>query len=187
MTTKKLAWGGEIGCEGGPVLVANLEDFEHWLGSEPFAPSRATELHFWSQFTSDLPEEWLPTGTTGHQYLASSDRSWICCSSAGRELWLNAAMGADHVHRFGQGAMGYLWSAGPGLVRINIEEARDSLLLTQVEFADDEMDAQRAYEYALKAGMNSAEPGTQYRVASGPVVVAWSPNSARDLSNIPTI
>lgn len=219
MYLKKLAWNGEIGCEGGPVLVANLDDFEQWFGSEPFAPSMATELHYWSQFTSDLPEEWRPTGAAGHQYLASSDPAksreslmdllverwpgtlfqrgdgtWRATRPDGRTL--NAAlapdseydsatrdMGADHVHRFGQGGMGYLWSASPGLVRIDVDEKRDFLLLTQIEFANDERDVQKAHDYALAANLLSDKPGTQYRVTSGPVVVAWSPNSVRDVSN----
>ncbi len=75
MNTKKLAWSDEIGCEGGPVLVANLDDFEHWRGSDPLDSSRATELHYWSPFTSELPEQWHPSGPTGHQYLASANPS----------------------------------------------------------------------------------------------------------------
>jgi hypothetical protein len=37
MSTEQIIWSSEIGCEGGTVLVANLEDFNQWCGSEPFA------------------------------------------------------------------------------------------------------------------------------------------------------
>lgn len=218
MNTKKLAWSEEIGCEGGPVLVANLDDFEHWCGSDPFDSSRATELHYWSPFTSELSEQWHPNGPNGHQYLASAnpsktrealmsmllrlwpgttidrnDGTWRATRPDGRIL--NAALspdseydrairnlGADGVYRFGSDAIGYLWSAAPGTVRIDIDEQRDFLLLSQVEFADDEVEAQRGHEHALRADWCHASPGTQYRVTLGPVVVAWSPNSARDIS-----
>lgn len=218
MNAKKVAWSNEIGCDGGPVIVANLDDFRHWHGCEPFDASRATELHYWSPFTSELPEEWRPNGPTGHQYLASanpsetreilmsvlcklwpgtdvdrSDGTWCAIRPDGRIL--NAALspeseydrairhlGDDAIHRFGNDAIGYLWSASPGMVRINVDEKRDFLLLSQVEFADDDADAERAYSHALSADCCDAAPSNQYRVTSGPVVVAWSPNSARDMS-----
>ncbi len=218
MNTKKLAWSDEIGCEGGPVLVANLDDFEHWRGSDPLDSSRATELHYWSPFTSELPEQWHPSGPTGHQYLASAnpsetreklmstllnhwpgttvdrtDGTWRAIRPDGRIL--NAALspdseydsatrnlGDDGIHCFGSGAIGYLWSVAPGMVRINIDEKRDFLLLSQVEFADDDVGAQKAHEHALRADWCHAVPGNQYCVTLGPVVVAWSPNSARDIS-----
>jgi hypothetical protein len=73
MNKTKLRWSEEIVCEGGPVLVANLSDFRHWRGAEPFDSSQATELHYWSTFTSELPEQWQPNGPDGHQYLAGSN------------------------------------------------------------------------------------------------------------------
>lgn len=215
---RNLAWSGEIGCEGGPVLVANLDDFEQWCGSEPFDSSKATELHYWSPFTSELPEQWRPNGPHGHQYLATShpsekreqlmslvlnlwpgttidrtDATWRAKRPDGKIL--NAALspeseydnairhlGAESIHHFGEGAIGYLWSAEPGMVRIDIGEKRDFLVLSQVEFADDEADAQRAVDHALKASWHHVVRSSQYEVTFGPVVVAWSPNSARDLS-----
>lgn len=73
MSKKYAAWTGDIGCEGGPVLVANAEDFQRWRGAETLDPARATEIHYWSSFTPELPLEWQPNGSTGHQYLASED------------------------------------------------------------------------------------------------------------------
>jgi hypothetical protein len=219
MNTKTLAWTETIDCEGGPVLVANLEDFRHWHGAEPFHPSKATELHYWSPFTYELPEQWHPNGPNGHQYLASanpsavreelmslildrwpgttvdqSEPTWRAIRPDGRIL--NAALSpgseydsairkldAEGIHNFGDGAAGYLWSAAPGEVRINVGEKRDFLLLSQVEFCDDEADAQKAYAFALAAAEPEVSHALQYRVTSGAVMVAWSPNSVRDLSH----
>jgi hypothetical protein len=71
--TSKAAWETEIVCEGGPLIVANLDDFRAWRGAEPFDPSQATELHHWGQFTADLPAAWRPNGPAGHQYIADAD------------------------------------------------------------------------------------------------------------------
>lgn len=218
MNTKTSAWSDEIGCDGGPVLVANLNDFVHWTGTEPYDSARATELHYWSPFTSELPEQWHPNGPTGHQYLASANPSgardklmsvllarwpgttvdraettWRAIRPDGRVL--NAALSpaseydsairnldTDDIHQFGEGAVSYLWSAAPGMVRINVDEKRDFLLLSQIEFADDEHDAQKAYDHALMASRPGVPPTRRYRVTLGPVVVAWAPNSAGDLS-----
>jgi hypothetical protein len=210
-------WHGDIACEGGPVLVANLDDFAQWRGSEPLAAAMATELHYWSPFTAELPAEWQPNGPSGHQYLASADpaRSREALIALVLERWpgtvvehsdsvwratrpdgsvLHAALSPDSeydgairnldtegLHRFGSGACAYLWSAAPGLVRVHLDPARDSLLLSQVEFADDEVDAERAYDHALAAWSAPDASGLRYRVTSGPVVVAWSPNSAGDV------
>ncbi|KQV45979.1 hypothetical protein ASD07_15935 [Duganella sp. Root336D2] len=91
-------------------------------------------------------------------------------------------LGDEGIHHFGESAIGYLWSAGPGMVRIDLGEKRDSLVLSQVEFADSDEDAQNAFDHALNAEWRDAAPTLQYEVTLGPVVVAWSPNSARDLS-----
>lgn len=217
MSTEQIIWNGEIGCEGGPVLVANLEDFNQWCGSEPFAAAAATELHFWSPFTAQLPAAWQPNGPTGHQYLASADVSaarerlmsvllaqWPGTTvDRSQETWratlpdgrtLSAALypdseydratrdlGADAIHRFGIDACTYLWSAAPGMVRIALPTSRDVLLLSQVEFCDDEEAFQTAHSYAQQADRNHADATQQVKVTAGPVVVAWSPNSASDL------
>ena len=64
-------WVGQIGCEGGPVLVANATDFEQWYGSDALPADSRNELHFWSPFTGELPARFQPQGATGHQYLPS--------------------------------------------------------------------------------------------------------------------
>jgi hypothetical protein len=218
MNSNRPAWFGEIGCEGGPVIVANLEDFLQWRGSEPFSPSSATELHYWSSFTAELPQQWQPNGPSGHQYLLCAnpirareslisllierwpgtkvDRgnsTWQAVRPDGRVL--NVALspdseydravrdlGTDGVHIYSRGASGYLWSAGPGMVRIDIDETRRCLLLSQVEYAADEADAQVAYAHALSAPYDHVQPSQQYKITEGPIVVAWAPNSARDWS-----
>jgi hypothetical protein len=210
-------WQAEIGCEGGPVLVANFKDFLQWHGSEPIDPGLATELHYYSPFTRELPECWQPNGPTGHQYLASAepakrredliacvlaqwpgtivDRSgsqWSATRPDGRALQVALSPGSEYdrairrlatenVYAFGDGASAYLWGAVPGMVRIHLNAARNMLYLFQVEFAEDDADAEHAYEQALAAASAPAEQGIEYRVTAGPVMVAWSPNSARDL------
>jgi hypothetical protein len=91
-------------------------------------------------------------------------------------------LGADGVHIYSRGASGYLWSASPGVVRIDIDETRHYLLLSQIEYADDETDAQFAYLHALSASHDHVRPSQQYRITEGPIVVAWAPNSAGDWS-----
>lgn len=219
MNTNRIEWSGEIGCEGGPVLVANLDDFQQWRGSEPFDQAEATELHFWSPFTDQLPQQWQPNGPNGHQYLACPypaaqrellmsvileqwpgtliDRSsdtWSATRPGGRTL--KAALSPDSeydrairnfetesIHHFGHDASAYLWEASPGMVRISVDITRNFLLLSQVEFADDEEGERLAHEHALGAGFDDTVSGAHYRITSGPVVVAWSPNSAGDLAS----
>jgi hypothetical protein len=72
---KTAAWRGSIGCEGGPVIVANAEDFEHWTGSDPLDSLEPIELHVWGQFTAELPEAFRPDGPTGHQILPAGGRA----------------------------------------------------------------------------------------------------------------
>lgn len=62
-------WEGAIGCEGGPVLIANADDFRHWTGTDPLPNEDRKELHLWSGFTSELPEKFRPDGPVGHQYV----------------------------------------------------------------------------------------------------------------------
>ena len=92
------------------------------------------------------------------------------------------SLGEEALHGFQGDAMGYLWSAAPGMVRVSVDGQRDFLVLSQVEFANDETDALGAHRHALEADWRSAAPGQRYRVTAGPVVAAWSPNSSRDLS-----
>lgn len=218
MNTERPAWFDEIACEGGPVIVANLNDFLQWRGSEPFDPSSATELHYWSPFTAELPQQWQPKGPSGHQYLPCANpvqareslisllverwpgtevnrsySTWCAVRPDGRAL--NAALspdseydrairdlGADGVHIYSRGASGYLWSASPGMVRIDIDETRRYLLLSQVEHSDDETDAQVAYSHALGAPYDHLQPSQRYQITEGPIVVSWAPNSAHDWS-----
>lgn len=215
MAVQDLGWQGDIECDGGPVLVANLDDFLQWHGSDAIDPALATELLYYSPFTGELPQNWQPNGPTGHQYLASADPAksrdeliafmlahwpgtvvdrshsqWHVTRPDGRVLRVALSpdseydratrhLGNESVHAYGDGASAYLWSAIPG--RVRVRAARDTLLLSQVEFADDQEEAERAHQRAAALGA-AAEPGSlAYRVSHGPVVVAWSPNSVRDL------
>lgn len=211
------AWSEEIACEGGPVLVANLADFLQWHGSEPFAPSMATELHYWSSFTNELPEAWQPNGPAGHQYLTSADpighreemMDWIAARwpgtlvERGDGMWravrpdgkqLRAVLSPDSeydrairnlghegIHRFGRDASAYLWSVAPGRVGIHVAPSRDTILLFQFEYVDDEAAEQQARQFVLDASV-PVDEGLRYRVDPGPLVVSWAPNSARDLA-----
>jgi hypothetical protein len=62
-----------IGCEGGPIIVANAEDFKHWRGSDPLPAKARRELHVWSAFTVELPERFRPAGPAGHQLIPGRD------------------------------------------------------------------------------------------------------------------
>ena len=214
MTDRNMAWSDEFDCEGGPVLVANVDDFLHWHGSEPLSPEHATALHFWSPFTGELPLEFQPDGPAGHQYLASAEpdvlrkrlmaaieeqwpgtvvdrqqETWVAVRPDGRRL--NAALWPDseydrahtgmvleRVHQFGQGQACYLWGIEPGRVRVSVDSARNCLLIAQVNYADNDADADAAYAFVL-ANPPADGSALRYRISKGAVVVAWSPNSIR--------
>ncbi len=71
--SQSATWEGMIGCEGGPIIVANAEDFEHWRGSDPLPAEARRELHVWSAFTVELPERFRPPGPAGHQLIPGED------------------------------------------------------------------------------------------------------------------
>ena len=71
--TRVLPWQESIGCEGGPVIIANAVDFQHWRGSDPLPRSDRRALHLWSSFTASLPERFRPSGPTGHQFIPGAD------------------------------------------------------------------------------------------------------------------
>jgi hypothetical protein len=208
-------WSSEIGCEGGPILVANNNDFRHWFGAEPFPEEARRELHLWSAFTAELPKEFRPQGSVGHQYIESHapsalrerliegilsqwpsakvDRTvgtWVVALADGRKLHAALEPASEYdrairhleqeaVYSYPPNAKCYLWSVEPGLVDVSVGADLDQLRLTQVSFADSSSDVAQAYAHASQA---EAEPsGLSYDITSGPVVVAWAPNSFRDL------
>jgi len=221
--TLDFAWQAEFGCEGGPVIVANLDDFLAWRGAEPLPPSQATELHLWGQFTAELPDAWRPNGSSGHQYIADANPAqrrealvdlvlarwpgstiergvgqWRITRPDGKLMRIALAPDSEYdrairgferegLHTFGQGAIAYLWDARPGMVGIRVGLARTSLVLAQVEFAEDDAGAARAYAHAYAHGCGKAsvtpgsEKGMRYRITQGQVVAAWSPNGAQHL------
>jgi hypothetical protein len=80
MTKNRMSWVASVGCEGGPVMVADLHDYAQWTGAAPYAELRqmnakyaeATKdrmrtVHYWGQFTDQLPAPFGADG--GHQYI----------------------------------------------------------------------------------------------------------------------
>ncbi|MYM86361.1 hypothetical protein GTP91_04105 [Rugamonas sp. FT82W] len=211
-------WVEEIECEGGPVVFANAEDFLQWRGAKPFGSEQANELHYWSQFTSELPLEFQPDGPAGHQYISSANPAalrdqlmqtieslwpgttvdrrgvkWVATRPDGRKLNAELSPSSEYdrmirhldneaVHVFADGRSAYFWSVAPGWVRIATDPQRGLVHLAQVEFADDEAAVADGYQYAQSQIFSSGEPGQRYCISGGPVVVAWSPNSADDLN-----
>ncbi|MCP4200687.1 MAG: hypothetical protein GY769_01980 [bacterium] len=156
-------WTGEIGCEGGPILVANTDDFRHWHGADPLPLEARRELHFR-----------IVTLADGRRLHAALDPASEY-DRAIRDLEFEA------VHSFGPNRTCYLWSVEPGLVAVSVNRGHDRLHWAQVNFADGPSDVADAYAYADASAAQTS--GLSYAVTSGPVVVAWSPNSVRDLSS----
>jgi hypothetical protein len=80
-------WDASIQCDGGPVLVADFDTFERWLGAAPFVQMRATlpadhpeverlpeqkTIRFWGHFTAELPEPF--------RFIGGGHRSIECAS-----------------------------------------------------------------------------------------------------------
>ena len=55
-------WTAEVETNGGPVLLANASDFEHWHGSDPLPESERRELHLWGGFVGELPSRFRNPG-----------------------------------------------------------------------------------------------------------------------------
>lgn len=77
----RLSWVGSISCEGGPVLVADVDAYATWLGAIPIAKLRAIPglpdqmkqrlpprktLHYWGQFSTELPPPFA--WSEGHRF-----------------------------------------------------------------------------------------------------------------------
>lgn len=63
----RIQWVAEIVCEyGGPAIVASARDYEKWTGNAPFSIEERRVLHYWGQFTDQLPEPYREDG--GHVY-----------------------------------------------------------------------------------------------------------------------
>jgi hypothetical protein len=60
-----MKWVATIGCEGGPVLVADVDGFVHWTGAAS-VPGTQKILHYWGQFTRELPAPFSQDG--GHRF-----------------------------------------------------------------------------------------------------------------------
>ncbi len=76
----RLDWVASVGCEGGPIMVADLPSFTKWTGAAPYTALRAANpkfieatkdkirtLHYWGQFSDQLPEPFRAEG--GHQFI----------------------------------------------------------------------------------------------------------------------
>ena len=58
---------GEIETYGGPFVFASWHSLDAWCGGDGLDPSQQTTLHYYGQFTSELPEPFAREG--GHVYL----------------------------------------------------------------------------------------------------------------------
>lgn len=87
----------------------------------------------------------------------------------------------DKRYSYGQDASCFLWSAEPGLVLVEISNNNTTLLLAQVYFANSDLDAENAYNYA-RCNKSTNPTGTTYEIKNGPVIASWSPQAATDLS-----
>jgi hypothetical protein len=55
------------------VIVAAVDDYACWKGSDPPNSPPPTKVHFWGQFTRDLEARFQPNGPVGHQYFDAPD------------------------------------------------------------------------------------------------------------------
>lgn len=63
----RITWVAEVACEyGGPAIVADLSDYEKWMGATPYPIESRLVLHYWGQFTNELPAPYEQDG--GHAY-----------------------------------------------------------------------------------------------------------------------
>jgi hypothetical protein len=88
----------------------------------------------------------------------------------------------EALHQFGPSRQCYLWSAEPCSVKISVDGSRTWLCLAQVNYADHEAGRAAAHAFPLSHEGAGDAPGLRYRVEQGPVVIACSPNDARDTS-----
>ena len=55
-STSELQWVGTVECHyGGPAIVAETTDFTQWNGAQPYPLKQRRILHYFGQFTPDLP------------------------------------------------------------------------------------------------------------------------------------
>ena len=70
---RTIDWIAEIQCEyGGPAIIAAASEYEKWLGATPYPLSGRSQLHYWGQFTAELPEPYRQEGG-GHVRRECSD------------------------------------------------------------------------------------------------------------------
>jgi hypothetical protein len=81
MANARLAWVATVSGEGGPLMVVDLPDLAQWTGAAPYltlrqanpkyaesTKDRMRTLHYWGQFTAQLPAPFGAEG--GHQYVS---------------------------------------------------------------------------------------------------------------------
>jgi len=218
-------WKTEIGCEGGPIMVANHSDFLQWTGSNPFPDSKHRQLLYYSPFSGELPDDFSKYGTSGHIFIDSEspasirdeliatcmklfpgsnidkrDSTWVLTRPDGKKLFASLQPTSEYDasiadfqyekrYSYGQDASCFLWSAEPGLVLVDISNNNTTLLLAQVYFADSDLDAENAYNFA-RSNKSTDPTGTTYEIKNGPVIAMWAPQAASDLPadvNLPSI
>jgi hypothetical protein len=95
----RIQWVAQVACEyGGPAIVADVDEYAKWMGASPYAVADRRVLHYWGQFTDELPDEYAQDG--GHAYRRAdsldalrSDRDALL--EAVRAKWSDAAITVD--------------------------------------------------------------------------------------------
>jgi hypothetical protein len=68
----RIQWIAQVACEyGGPVLIADAADYEKWAGTLAYPLEARRVLHYWGQFSAELPEPWSQDG--GHVWREADD------------------------------------------------------------------------------------------------------------------
>ena len=63
----RIKWVAEVDCEyDGPAIVADAAEYEKWMGATPYPLEQRRVLHYWGQFTAELPPPYRQDG--GHVY-----------------------------------------------------------------------------------------------------------------------
>jgi hypothetical protein len=95
----RIRWVAQIACEyGGPAIIADVKDYASWLGASPYPLEARRVLHYWGQFTDELPAAFAQEG--GHAYRPSDtlealhrDREALLAAVRGK--WSDAAITVD--------------------------------------------------------------------------------------------
>ncbi len=95
----RIQWVAQVACEyGGPAIVADVQEYAKWMGATPYAVADRRVLHYWGQFTDELPGEYAQEGGHVHRRADSFDallRDRDELLAAVRAKWSDAAITVD--------------------------------------------------------------------------------------------